>query len=85
MLASERVAAPADAAEFFGIEAGAEICRIKRMHELNGEPLSVVISYLPVEYAEPGQPVQVEIFGEWVAGEVAAEPLFDPGGERIRA
>jgi GntR family transcriptional regulator len=51
MLASERVAAPADAAEFFGIEAGAEICRIKRMHELDGEPLSVVISYLPVEYA----------------------------------
>ena len=35
--------------------------------------------------AEPGPPVEVEIFGEWVAGEVAAEPLFDPGGERIRA
>ena len=32
-----------------------------------------------------GQPVEVEIFGEWVAGEVAAEPLFDPAGERIRA
>ena len=31
-----------------------------------------------------GQPVEVEIFGEWVAGEVAAEPLFDPAGERIR-
>ena len=32
-----------------------------------------------------GQPVEVEIFGEWVAGEVAAEPLFDPAGERVRA
>jgi hypothetical protein len=26
----------------------------------------------------------VEIFGEWVAGEVAEEPLWDPKGERIR-
>ena len=29
--------------------------------------------------------VEVEIFGEWVAGEVAAEPLYDPKGERLRA
>ena len=29
---------------------------------------------------EQGQPVEVEIFGEWVAGEVAAEPLYDPDG-----
>ena len=29
--------------------------------------------------------VEVEIFGEWVGGEVAREPLFDPKGERIRA
>jgi hypothetical protein len=28
--------------------------------------------------------VEVEIFGEWVAGEVATEPLLDPEGERIR-
>ena len=34
--------------------------------------------------ADAGHPVEVEIFGEWVAGEVAAEPLFDPAGERIR-
>jgi hypothetical protein len=27
----------------------------------------------------------VEIFGRWVGGEVAQEPLFDPKGERIRA
>jgi hypothetical protein len=26
----------------------------------------------------------VEIFGEWVGGEVAPEPLFDPSGERLR-
>jgi glycine cleavage system aminomethyltransferase T len=32
-----------------------------------------------------GTEVAVEIFGDWVAGEIAAEPLFDPRGERIRA
>ena len=35
--------------------------------------------------AEPGQPVEVEIFGDWIAGEVAAEPLYDPAGAGIRA
>jgi glycine cleavage system aminomethyltransferase T len=32
-----------------------------------------------------GRPVDVEIYGEWVAGEVAEEPLYDPSGERIRS
>ena len=46
---------------------------------------SIAYAYLPAERAEPGQPVEVEIFGERVAGEVAAEPLFDPAGERLRS
>jgi glycine cleavage system aminomethyltransferase T len=46
---------------------------------------SIAYAYLPATAAEPGTPVEVEIFGEWVRGEVAAEPLFDPRGERIRA
>jgi 4-methylaminobutanoate oxidase (formaldehyde-forming) len=46
---------------------------------------SIAFAYLPAANAEPGQPVEVEIFGDWVAGEVAAEPLFDPAGERVRA
>ncbi len=46
---------------------------------------SIAYAYLPPERAEPGTEVEVEIFGEWIAGEVAAEPLFDPRGERIRA
>ena len=46
---------------------------------------SIAYAYLPPEAAEPGTAVEVEIFGRWVAGEVAAEPLFDPKGERIRA
>ena len=31
-----------------------------------------------------GAAVEVDLFGEWVAGEVAREPLFDPRGERVR-
>jgi 4-methylaminobutanoate oxidase (formaldehyde-forming) len=46
---------------------------------------SIAYAYLPPEHAEPGVEVEVEIFGEWIAGEVSAEPLFDPKGERIRA
>ncbi|MCG5215977.1 FAD-dependent oxidoreductase [Streptosporangium sp. KLBMP 9127] len=46
---------------------------------------SIAYAYLPVEHAEPGTKVAVEIFGEWVNGVVAREPLFDPKGERVRA
>ena len=45
---------------------------------------SIAYAYLPPDRAEPGTAVEVEIFGEWIPGEVAAEPLFDPRGERIR-
>jgi glycine cleavage system aminomethyltransferase T/glycine/D-amino acid oxidase-like deaminating enzyme len=45
---------------------------------------SIAYAYVPAQHAEPGRPVEVEIFGEWVAGEVAPEPLFDPAGERLR-
>jgi glycine cleavage system aminomethyltransferase T/glycine/D-amino acid oxidase-like deaminating enzyme len=46
---------------------------------------SIAYAYVPAAQAEPGQPVEVEIFGEWVAGEVAAEPLYDPDGSRVRS
>jgi 4-methylaminobutanoate oxidase (formaldehyde-forming) len=46
---------------------------------------SIAYAYLPSEAAVPGTPVEVEIFGRWVAGAVFSEPLFDPKGERIRA
>jgi 4-methylaminobutanoate oxidase (formaldehyde-forming) len=46
---------------------------------------SIAYAYLPVAAAEVDNAVEVEIFGEWVGGEVAAEPLFDPKGERIRS
>jgi len=44
---------------------------------------SIAYAYLPAGH-DAGTEVAVEIFGEWVGGEVAAEPLFDPRGERIR-
>ena len=46
---------------------------------------SIAYAYLPPEHAETGTEVGVEIVGEWVGGQVAAEPLYDPGGERVRA
>jgi 4-methylaminobutanoate oxidase (formaldehyde-forming) len=46
--------------------------------------LSIAYAYLPVELAAPGVRVAVEVFGDWIPGVVAAEPLWDPKGERIR-
>ncbi|HEX2045593.1 MAG TPA: FAD-dependent oxidoreductase [Gaiellaceae bacterium] len=46
---------------------------------------SVAYAYVPAETAEPGTAVEVEIFGRRVGGAIAAEPLWDPQGERIRA
>ena len=45
---------------------------------------SIAYAYVPAS-VELGTAVEVDIFGEWVAGEVAREPLFDPKGERVRA
>ena len=45
---------------------------------------SIAYALLPLAAAEAGTAVEVEVFGEWVAAEVAAEPLWDPTGERIR-
>ena len=46
---------------------------------------SIAYAYLPAAAATAGSRCEVEIFGEWVGGEVAAEPLFDPEGTRIRS
>jgi 4-methylaminobutanoate oxidase (formaldehyde-forming) len=45
---------------------------------------SIAYAYVPAT-STPGTPVEVEIFGRWVSGHVATEPLFDPTGKRIRA
>jgi len=46
---------------------------------------SIAYAYLPPALAEAGQAAEVEIFGEWVACTVSAEPLFDPEGSRVKA
>jgi 4-methylaminobutanoate oxidase (formaldehyde-forming) len=46
---------------------------------------SIAYAYLPAEMAEVGTRVEVEIFGRPVGGQIAAEPLYDPEGEKIRA
>jgi glycine cleavage system aminomethyltransferase T/glycine/D-amino acid oxidase-like deaminating enzyme len=46
---------------------------------------SIAYAYLPPEQSEPGTAVEVEIFGDWIEGQVAAEPLYDPDGMRVRA
>jgi glycine cleavage system T protein len=46
---------------------------------------SIAYAYLPAEQAAVGTQVEVEVFGQAVPARVAAEPLWDPRGERIRA
>ena len=46
---------------------------------------SIAYAYVPPEHAEAGTAVEIEVFGEWIAGEVASEPLFDPKMERIKS
>ena len=44
---------------------------------------SIAYAYLPPEI-EISTAVEIDIFGRWVPGVLACEPLFDPGGERVR-
>jgi 4-methylaminobutanoate oxidase (formaldehyde-forming) len=46
---------------------------------------SIAYAYLPPDRAAIGTGGEVEVFGEWVGFEVAAEPLYDPAGARIKA
>jgi 4-methylaminobutanoate oxidase (formaldehyde-forming) len=46
---------------------------------------SIAFAYVPVAHAEVGTRLSVDIFGEWIEGEVRAEPLYDPKGARVRA
>jgi glycine cleavage system aminomethyltransferase T len=45
---------------------------------------SIAYAYVPAS-AEIGAQVEVEIFGTWVPGQIAKEPLYDPNGIQIRA
>jgi 4-methylaminobutanoate oxidase (formaldehyde-forming) len=45
---------------------------------------SIAYAYLPVEHAGEGTAVELDLFGDWVAGVVARVPLYDPKGARLR-
>jgi 4-methylaminobutanoate oxidase (formaldehyde-forming) len=45
---------------------------------------SIAYAYVPAG-AIVGTTVEVEIFGTWITGQIAKEPLYDPGGFRIRS
>ena len=44
---------------------------------------SIAYAYVPAG-VELGTAVAIDVFGEWVPGEVVREPLFDPNSERVR-
>ncbi|HEY7590931.1 MAG TPA: FAD-dependent oxidoreductase [Candidatus Limnocylindrales bacterium] len=46
---------------------------------------SIAFAYLPAESAAIGTRGDVEVFGDWIGFEVVREPVYDPGGERIKA
>ncbi|MBU0510577.1 MAG: FAD-dependent oxidoreductase [Chloroflexi bacterium] len=46
---------------------------------------SIVYGYLPIEYATVGTELEIEYFGESIGAVVEQEPLWDPGGKRIKA
>ncbi|HET9781261.1 MAG TPA: FAD-dependent oxidoreductase [Candidatus Dormibacteraeota bacterium] len=45
---------------------------------------SIAYAYIPAS-CPIDTPVEVDIFGTWVAGRVSQEPLYDPTGARVRA
>ena len=45
---------------------------------------SIAYAYIPSGCAA-GTPVEVDIFGAWISGKVAVEPLYDPTGSRVRS
>jgi 4-methylaminobutanoate oxidase (formaldehyde-forming) len=44
---------------------------------------SIAYAFVPARF-EVGTAVEVEVFGAWVPGHIAAEPLYDPEGVRVR-
>jgi 4-methylaminobutanoate oxidase (formaldehyde-forming) len=45
---------------------------------------SIAYAYIPAS-CPVDAPVEVDIFGTWVGGRVAKEPLYDPSGSKVRS
>ena len=46
---------------------------------------SIAYAYVPAAQSELGRPVEIEVFGEWIPGVIAPDPLYDRAGARIRS
>ncbi|MGE5848729.1 MAG: GcvT family protein, partial [Candidatus Methylomirabilota bacterium] len=46
---------------------------------------NIGFAYLPIDLTNEGTPLEIEVFGERIKAVVAADVLYDPKGERIRA
>ncbi len=46
---------------------------------------SIAYAYLPADESKPGTAVAVNVFGTWVSGVVADQPLYDPSSARVLA
>jgi 4-methylaminobutanoate oxidase (formaldehyde-forming) len=46
---------------------------------------AIAYAYLPVEHTKVGTDIAVEMFGVKQQGQIAAEPLFDPKGQKIKS
>ena len=70
---------------FEAIRARGEICRLSSppVATATGSTPSIAYGYLPTELG-PGTRVEISMFDQWVPATVAAEPLYDPDGERPR-
>ena len=42
-------------------------------------------AYVPIAHSAPGTNLEVEFFGNWIGGTVAATPLYDPSGSKIKS
>jgi len=45
---------------------------------------SIAYAYIPADCMVDTR-VEVDIFGTWIGGRVAKEPLYDPTGSRVRS
>lgn len=45
---------------------------------------NIGLAYLPLEVAQVGAPLAVEVFGQRIAAAVAPDVLYDPNGDRLR-
>lgn len=46
---------------------------------------NIAYTYLPIDLAKAGQSVEVEVFGDRIAAQVAPDVLVDPDGEKLTA